>query len=193
MKQYIFAVLILLFAALSGGSYAYFSVNTASDNKALIHNGAWRASLYVGSAQASTFIRAVISKIGLLALSRKEVMYFQANSDDSGDPISSDFEYEIIAEDLPTRWWSLTLYNYDHYMTPNSFNKYSVKSSQAIKNEDGKMTIILSKKKHDGNWIPMGNGQNMSLSIRMYNPNTGVENQLATMKLPSIRKIGEAE
>lgn len=193
MKRYVFAIIVLILAALSGGSYAYFSVSTASDNKALIHNGSWRASLYVGSAQASTFIRAVVSKIGLLALSRQEVMYFQANSDDSGNPISSDFEYEIIAEDLPTRWWSITLYNYDHYMTPNSFNRYSIKSSQAIKNEDGKMRVVLSKEQHDGNWIPMGDGQDMSLSIRMYNPNPGVENQLATMKLPSIRRIGETK
>lgn len=187
------SAIVLIFAGAIIGVYmANASVTAGSNSKTFIYNGSWRTSLYVGSTDADPHIRAYVAAIGLLGLSRQEAIYFQAYSDDEGNPLSSDYVYELIAEDLPTRWWSLTLYNYDHYLTPNPYNRYSVKATQAVRQPDGKIRILLARKPMEGNWIPMGQGQNMSMSIRMYNLDPGTENQLTKLTLPTIRKIGDA-
>ncbi|MDQ7078538.1 MAG: DUF1214 domain-containing protein [Robiginitomaculum sp.] len=191
MLKHVMASLIIIIAAISGSYAAYFSVRTGAESKSFIHNGPWRTSLFVGAKDADPHIRAYVAVIGLLGLSRKETIYFQAYSDDTGAPLSSDSDYEIIGEKLPARWWSLTLYDHDNYLTPNSYNRYSIKGTEAKIGDDGGFRIVLSREPHEGNWIPMGEGQNMSISIRMYNPNPGVENHLTDLHLPSIRKIGE--
>jgi hypothetical protein len=192
MWKILSAIVLIFVGAVIGVYMANASVTAGSNSKTFIHNGSWRTSLYVGATDADPHIRAYVAAIGLLGLSRQEAIYFQAYSDDEGNPLSSDHVYELIAGDLPTRWWSLTLYNGDHYLTPNPYNRYSVKGTQAIRQPDGKIRILLARDPMEGNWIPMGEGQNMSISIRMYNPDPGTENQLTALTLPTIRKIGDA-
>ncbi|HFB54579.1 MAG TPA: hypothetical protein ENJ46_01535, partial [Hellea balneolensis] len=107
LLKYVVTGLVILSAVLLGAFTAKRSLTMGAPDSAFIHNGAWRTSLYIGSKDASPHIRAYVAVIGLLGLSREETIYFQAYSDDEGNPISSDNVYEIIGGDLPARWWSL--------------------------------------------------------------------------------------
>jgi hypothetical protein len=192
MKRILGAIVLISIGVLVGGYMAIASVRTGSDSKTFIHNGTWRTSLYVGAQDADPHIRAYVAAIGMLGLSRKETIYFQAYTDDEGNQIDANGIYEIIGRDLPTRWWSLTLYNHDHFLTPNPYNKYSVKGTEIEREADGSFRILLARDPQEGNWIPMGEGHDMSMSIRLYNPDPGAEDHLQDMPLPSIRRIGDA-
>lgn len=176
-------------AAVGGAIYAKSSIYTEADVRTFIHNGPWYTDKGFGNEDAAALTRAYVAVVGLLALSREETVYYLAHTDEAGEPISSDSVYEISGGDLPTRWWSITLYDADHFLTPNDEGRYSVRGTDIERESDGTFRVVLSKEPKTGNWIPMGEGRNMSLLLRMYNPEPQVLDQLAEIDLPTIRKV----
>jgi len=73
-------------------------------------------------------------------------------------------------------FWSLTLYNEQHFFSPNELKRYSIgtknKSLQA--NTDGSLTIYVQNdspgKDKESNWLPTPKGADFSLYIRAYWP-----------------------
>ena len=59
-----------------------------------------------------------------------------------------------------------------------------------IKHElDGSYIINLSREQQKENWLPSGdNEQNLSLTLRLYNPSPAVYENLETIRLPRIVK-----
>ena len=58
-----------------------------------------------------------------------EAIYFVAGTDDDGDPLMANQEYEVVlvaTTRLPARWWSITAYGKDHFLIKNRLNKFSV-------------------------------------------------------------------
>lgn len=181
---------VIAMATFAGAMIARNSVYTEAKVGTFIHNGVWYTDNF-GGEDATPLTRAYAAVVGLLALSRKETVYYLAHTDEAGEPISSDNVYEIVGDDLPARWWSITLYDADQFLTPNAEGKYSVRSTDMIREPDGSFRVILSRQKREGNWIPMGEGQNMSLVLRMYNPDPQALDRLADIDLPLIRKVEE--
>ncbi len=185
------AVAAVAAGAFGGAMIARSSIYTEADVGSFIHNGVWYTDRGFGSKDATALTRAYVAVVGLLALSREETIYYLAHTDESGDPISSDHAYEITGIGLPARWWSITLYDADHFLTPNAEGRYSVRATDMEREADGSFRIILSREEMTGNWIPMGEGRDMSLLLRMYNPEPQVLGRLAEIDLPTIRKVEE--
>lgn len=181
---------VIVAAAFAGAVIAKSSIYTEAKVGTFVRNGVWYTDKF-GAEDATALTRAYVAVVGLLALSREETVYYLAHMDEAGEPISSDHVYEIVGSDLPARWWSITLYDADHFLTPNAEGVYSVRSTDMTRESDGSFRVILSKEKREGNWIPMGEGQNMSLLLRMYNPEPQVLDHLADLKLPAIRRVEE--
>jgi hypothetical protein len=70
-------------------------------------------------------------------------------------------------------FWSLTLYNEEHFFHPNPLNRYSLgtKNKNLKYNVDGSLTIYAGAKSpgadKESNWLPAANGA-FSLYIRAY-------------------------
>jgi len=70
-------------------------------------------------------------------------------------------------------FWSLTLYDAEHFFNPNSMNRYSLgtKNKTLTYNGDGSLTLYASAKSpgkdKESNWLPAPNGP-FSLYIRAY-------------------------
>lgn len=179
-------------ALYAGAEIAKISIYTEATEakvRTFVHNGVWYTDKSFGNKDATALTRAYVAVGGLLALSREETVYYLAHTDEGGDPISSGHVYEIAGTDMPARWWSITLYNADRFLTPNPQGKYSVKGTDITRDKDGSFRIVLSREARTGNWIPMGEGENMSLLLRMYNPEPQVRERLADIELPVIRKV----
>lgn len=184
------AALAVIGGAGWGGAYvAHRSAYSSDTANAFIHIGAWFTTRHAGSADADVRTRALVAATGLLALPREETVYFRAHRDDLGRPISSSHEYVVEGRPPPARWWSLTLYDGDNYLNRNATGPYSVKSASITPNAEGEVRIILSSRPHDGNWIDMGTGENMSLSLRVYNPDPSLIGNLETAPVFSIKRI----
>jgi hypothetical protein len=79
-------------------------------------------------------------------------------------------------------FWSLTLYNEQHFFSPNELKRYSIgtKNKSLQPNADGSLTIYVQNgspgKDKESNWLPTPKGADFSLYIRAYWPETAALN-----------------
>jgi hypothetical protein len=182
-----------LIALILGSAIGIGSALAAVDvmaNRSSIHNGPWQASLAAGSPQADPYTRASIAMHYLLALNQLEVIYYNAYTDDNGDPLRGDCTYRIEGKALETRWWSITAYGADDFLIPNELNRYSYNMDNVKYDADKNFVIYLSKTPETGDWLPLGDQQTFSLSLRLYNPGQLIRDHPDIVELPHIIKEG---
>ncbi len=189
MKRIFSGFLILSAALVIGGGSAIWLVNHPPSGQG-IRNGAWTTHPQIGSAKANIYIRAIVAEIGLFALDKKETVYFSADVDDKGDPLSADCDYLIAGRDMDTRWWSITVYDEDDFLIPNKWDRYSYNMNNVKRDVNRRYRIRLSKRPGKGDWLPTGGRGGMALTLRLYNPEPVVYENLGTIELPLIIKEG---
>lgn len=91
-------------------------------------------------------------------------------------------------------FWSLTLYNAEHFFNQNPLKRYSLgtKNKTLKYNADGSLTLYAGARSpgtgHESNWLPASEGT-FSLFIRAYWPDEAIVN--GTWQPPRIEKLGE--
>ena len=176
---------IVLAGLLLGAVWAWWAI-TQSVTPSL-HNGAWRVNPLVGSAEAGLYSRAQAVAAGPLALNQSEALYFVATTDDQGQPLLCNRQYQLQGGTLDARWWSVTAYDASGFLIPNGQNRYSYASTHLERGADGGFMIHLSRFPQPGNWIPTGDGTTFFLALRLYNPAPSVRAHLTTVALPHIQ------
>jgi hypothetical protein len=156
-----------------------------------IKNGAWGTNLDVGSQNAGMYLRAYVARVGLFALNKTETVYYTAETDDDGEPLRSSCDYRIEGKDIPTRWWSITLYGEDHFLVPNDRGFYSFNMSNIVREANGSYEVSVSATAKPGTWLPSGDkDQAISLSLRCYNPEPIMYEQPGKVALPKVIREG---
>lgn len=179
---------VLAFAAGAGAAWIYTGDPPQREG---VGPGPWTTSTQgVGDASAGLLQRAVIARVGLWALPRSEVIYYRAEADDEGRPLSRRCVYAIEGKvDPPTRWWSIALYR-DHFWVDNPLDRYSFSKTTVARAQDGSWTILLSEKPQSGNWLPMGSADGrFTLPFRMYQPEPSVGRDPENVPMPSVRRV----
>ena len=171
-----------------GAAVAWFGVGKTG-NPAGQGPWSWRTSAHTGEASAGLLRRAVIARVGIWALPPSEVVYFAAQTDTDGKPLSRRCTYEIAGTgDAPARWWSISLYR-DHFWVDNPLDRYSFSKTTVARNPDGSWKIMISATPQPGNWIPMGpKDGRFALSYRLYQPQPSVSAQPKAVPLPAVRR-----
>src|SRR5882762_2185836 len=72
---------------------------------------AWRFDRLAGAPEAGAYTRARVAYAGLLALSRREAVYYFTRTDSDGAALDEHCVYRLRGGAFPSRWWSLTLYD----------------------------------------------------------------------------------
>jgi hypothetical protein len=153
------------------------------------HYGPWVSNRATGVTTANPWLKAHVALKGLMALNPSEAVYFTATRDDQGRVLRSANRYEIIGKPLPSKWWSLTVYGSDLFLIPNSSGRYSVSSMDTNLDDDGRFTVLLSTDSSGENWLPTGEGQSLTLTLRYYRPSFGGLDNIDADQLPAIRKV----
>lgn len=182
--------LALAFSVVVGVGTARWAVEAAFEQGA-INNGPWSTNEFIGSTQAGPYLRAGIAIGGLLALNRSETVYYHAARDSDGEALVSSCRYRIVGRDPATRWWSITAYGSDHYLIPNPAKRYSVDRSRVVRGEDGRFEIQAGGEAGTPNWIPLAPAvarAPFSLTLRLYQPEEEVTENLGTAELPRIER-----
>jgi hypothetical protein len=164
------------------------AIMAVTSNRVSEQNGVWRYIADAGSVDADMYSRAIIARIGLLALNRSETIYFSAFEDSSGEILQENCQYELAGISPPARWWSLTAYGEDHFLIPNPDKLYAHTASSLKVSEGEKFNIKLSPTRVDGAWIPTLGSGNPNLIFRLYNPEGDAKNSPQKLYLPSITK-----
>ena len=151
-----------------------------------VANGPWRTSFVTGSTDADMYTRARVAVGGLLALAPSETVYWTAERDADGKPLDARCDYRVEGEELPARWWSVTLYGADQFLVPNDAGRFSFSQTTLAREPGGPWQIDVSGQPRSGNWLPSGAAGTFSLTLRLYNPKPEVYEQPAQLALPRI-------
>ena len=184
MKNNIIIPILVLLSIIIGGYTAIKKINSSTQNNEFsIKNGNWKVNPNMDL--KDSYQRAYISRIGVFALDEKEALYFLSSKDNDGNPLRSDFDYQIIGTPPKGRYWSYTLYGEDYFLVKNDANIYTINKENLTKDKP----IQLSSSKKDINWLPSGNETKFHITLRVYNPDESVYKNLESIDLPIIKKI----
>jgi hypothetical protein len=127
-----------------------------------------------------------------------ETKYVYTDDDSQGQQMNGQNTYAITfpqGQTPPVKgFWSLTLYNAEHFFHENPLKQYSLgtKNKDLVLNADGSLTLYAGAKSpgkdKENNWLPAPDG-NFSLYIRGYWPEKAMLD--GTWQPPRIEKMGE--
>lgn len=150
----------------------------------------WFGNRNAGSTAADPYTRGIIAKIGLLALNRSETIYFHRYRDEHGRQLREGCVYELRGGDLPTRWWSITVYAADDFLPVNGLQAFSVDATQVRRAEDRSWVARIAPNRADAaNWIATRAAGDFSLALRMYNPDERARDDESAIPFPSVRTL----
>jgi hypothetical protein len=152
--------------------------------------GAWATGQDFGSERAGPLTRAVIAMKGLLALPASEARYYVTTVDDAGDPLDGRCRYRVTGGDLPTKWWSITLYGADNYLVANPAGIFSFSGTALPPAKRTGWTLTVAPASTPGHWLPTGGVERFDLTLRTYLPDDGGTGNLTAAQLPRVAKLG---
>jgi hypothetical protein len=156
--------------------------------------GPWRVSLLAGSPDADLLTRARVAVGGLLALDRRETLYYVAAHDSAGRALRSRCSWRISGRPPPARWWSLTAYADDHFLFEDAARRYSVNSATAVLDAEGRFSVVTGPSApagHTGAWLPTPGDRGLVLTLRAYNPGPALVRDPASLETPRIEPLGD--
>ena len=124
--------------------------------------------------------RALIAYIGVGGNLPEDAFYPIARVDGDGKLLNGANRYvmHFTKADMPPinpkGFWSLTMYDKEYFLVPNSINRYSLSSRDKFKtNQDGSMDLYIQKETpgadKQSNWLPSPDGE-FILMLRLYWP-----------------------
>ncbi|WP_234683309.1 DUF1254 domain-containing protein [Bradyrhizobium monzae] len=159
-----------------------------------VGNG-WRTQKNAARFGFGYFQRTATAKGNMFSNVPNETMYFGADFDSNGERLGGKNAYKVTfkpGQTPPVKgFWSLTLYNQQHFFAQNKLDRYSLgtKNKGLKKDADGSLTIYVQPNNPGGdkeaNWLPAPDGD-FSLYIRAYWPEEGVIN--GSWPLPTIQR-----
>ena len=168
-------------------------------SSAKVHNGWYVLPSYVGDWGTNYMVRAVVSVYGIAANRPAEALYPVGVLDTAGAPLSGANSYVIHfnAGQLPPAkyFWSITMYNLDSYLSPNSINRYEISNHTAgVKyGPGGSLDIYIQSTPpagHLSNWLPCQSSGQIVPIMRLYGP--GKSALGGTYQYPSITELPHA-
>lgn len=132
------------------------------------------------------FLRTAVARSNIFVNKQIETKYFYQDLDQTGQRPNGGQRYSVtFAKDAlpPVKgFWSLTLYNQQHFFAENALGRYSLGTkNKALKhNADGSLTLYVQSESpgadKESNWLPAPKGADFSLYVRAYWPEASAMN-----------------
>jgi hypothetical protein len=123
--------------------------------------------------------RLAIAKSNIFTNAVNETVYLYQYKDMNGERLNGARAYTLTfgKDELPpvSGFWSLTMYNAQHFFEPNALKRYSLgtKNKTLTKSPDGSLTIYVQPNSpgpdKESNWLPSPKGD-FAMTIRAYGP-----------------------
>jgi hypothetical protein len=139
-----------------------------------IQIGAWQAWPKTGTMDIDPYARAAIARIGALPLGLGDGVAFIATTDDAGRPLDGRCDVRVSGTTPQARFWTLTLYDPEGQLVPNSLNRQGFTSQELIRKPDGSFDITVAPRARPGNWLPTGGAERYTLALRLYDTPVGI-------------------
>ena len=153
--------------------------------------GAWTAWPKVGTVDIDPYARAMIARSGELPVGSGDGVAFYARSDDSGRVLDGRCDFFLSGITPQARYWTITLYDLEGRLVPNSMQRHGFTSQEVIRHSDGTFDLNVSPRARPGNWLPTGAIERYVLVLRLYDTPVGVATRTGRdAPMPSIVERG---
>ncbi len=173
MRLLIGTLFALVVAGVVGLGATYFALTHNAAFGAL-RIGAWTAWPKTGTQDADPYAQAEIARTGRLPIALGDGVTFSASTDDKGKRLERRCDVEVAGITPAARFWTLTLYNREGQLVPNSINRYDFTSQEIVRRGDGSFEIVIAPRANAGNWLPTGGVERYTLALRFYDTAVGV-------------------
>lgn len=188
----------LLAAAIAGlvfgGASAWWLTGREAVIGGRIEVGGWATSTRIGATAADPWTRAVIARVGLMALNRDEAVYYFRDTDGDGRPLDERCTYRLSGVDLPARWWSVTLYAEDEFLARNDDDAHSLQGSALIAGAEIEGRVwranVGPEREGDEPWLSTRAAGRFKLTLRLYHPAVSLREDPAALPAPTIERLG---
>ncbi|MEO1282298.1 MAG: DUF1214 domain-containing protein [Pseudomonadota bacterium] len=154
--------------------------------------GPWVAWTSEGRADADPYTRAHFAREGRLNLSSDIAATYTATSDQDGIRLHSSCEYRIAGKDLDANWWSVSVFDQNGRLIPNSANRYAYTRDTIALRPTGDFVITLARDARPGNWLPTGGAGRIAVVLHLLEPSNDFDpNTTANTAalLPAIEQV----
>ena len=170
----LFGTLLALAVAAAIGLGATWLAITQGTAYGGVTIGAWTAWPKVGTAGIDPYARAMIARSGELPVGSGDGVAFSARTDDAGKPLDGRCDVALAGITPQARYWTITLYDPEGRLVPNSVQRQGFTSQEIIRRADGTFEITASPRARPGNWLPTGGIERYVLVLRLYDTPIGV-------------------
>lgn len=146
--------------------------------------GAWTVARNGAQFGSDYFTRTAVARSNIFVNKPNEASYFYQDFDGTGARLHGGKRYTVtFPKGTPPvkGFWSLTMYDAQHFFVPNPINRFSVgtKNKDLKPNPDGSVTIYVqpdppTDADKRANWLPSPKQGDISLFIRAYWPDESV-------------------
>jgi hypothetical protein len=136
--------------------------------------GAWTARPKAGTADIDPYSRAAVARTGALPVAIGDGVAFVARTDDRGRALDGRCETVISGTTPSARFFTLTLYDPDGRLVPNSLDRQGFTSEELLRKQDGGFEVTVAPRARSGNWLPTGGVERYILVMRFYDTSVGV-------------------
>lgn len=160
-----------------------------------VANG-WTSTVNGAHFGTDYYSRTAAARANIFVNSRKEAAYFGQEYDSGNKRLTGKNTYTVTFAkgDTPPvdGFWSLTLYDADHFFAPNKLNRFSLgtKNKNLKFNDDGSLTIYVQNLPPNvdkqADWLPAPKGE-FELFIRAYGPKEEIMDN--TWSPPAVLKV----
>ncbi|MCP1419523.1 hypothetical protein J3D47_003766 [Pseudomonas laurylsulfativorans] len=152
-------------------------------NGSRLPNG-WNSPINAARWGNDHLTRTATAKSNMYTNQPEETRYFFLEVDEKGQRLHGDHRYTLTFPKGKTPpadgFWSLTMYDPQHFFAPNDLNRYSLgtKNSKSMQyNADGSLTLYVQHdspgKDREANWLPAPKSE-FEVTIRTYWPKAEV-------------------
>jgi hypothetical protein len=187
----IFTTLLALVLAAAVGIGTTWFTTTRGTEVGTLTIGAWTARPRIGTSDIDPYSRATIVRNGELPIGTGDGIAFSAVRDNRKRPLDGRCDVVVSGVTPTARFWTLTLYDAQGHLVPNSLQRYGFTSQEIVRGSDGAFEIHIAPRSRAGNWLPTGGIERYVLLLRFYDTPVGVATRSPRdAPMPAITSVG---
>lgn len=154
--------------------------------------GPWESWANAAKRDSDPYTRAHFARLGTLPFSADISRTYVARQDSVGGALYSSCDYAIEGHDFAARWWSITVFDDDGALIPNTAGRHAFSRDTVAIAPDGRFVISLARDARPGNWLPTGGAGRLAIMLVLQNGNVTIAEttrQRDEEQLPEIVRI----
>jgi hypothetical protein len=161
-------IALFVLIAIGGGYGSAWYMSTNPSPLTAERQGSWVTWTAAGRTDADPYTRWRFAHLGALPLNANAVTVYEARTDSDGRRLQSACDYAIEGAEPQSQWWSLAVFDQWGRLIPNPSDRYAFNSANITRNLDGTIAITIARDARPGNWLPVGAGGRLTLTLTLY-------------------------